>query len=179
MTMMAVMMWTFKLVGVFLLWTFIIYWMHRLAHVRAPFNPLYRIHQGHHQQKYDGTRQGFKIEYLWWNFGELRLAVDIIITQTIPLLILTWFFPSQGLVLLVFHYLYEVFLSEDYLDHNIHIQGDVTRFFAWGRFHMTHHHKPKYNYCLMVTLWDFLFRTAEWKPLRELNGTKPDKTAST
>lgn len=164
-------MWLIKLGGVFLLWTLAMYWLHRLAHWRSPKNLLYRIHQKHHQQRYDVTPGGFKIESLWWNFGHPALVLDILLTMTLPLVLLTLFFPSQGLCLLVFHYLYEVFLGDDVLDHNLRIQGRVTKFFAWGRFHMTHHYNSRYNYCLLITLWDIVFRTVSWTWSRRVSAS--------
>ena len=68
--------------------------------------------------------------------------------------------PKAGRPLLAFHYIYEVFLSENQLDHNPKITGRVTRWFAWGDFHLQHHVHPKQNIGLMITLWDRLFGTA-------------------
>jgi len=160
------------LVAAFLIWTFAIYWLHRLAHVRAKWNPLYPIHQAHHRQKYDGTETDIKPGHFIFMFGDIKVTWDVLLTQTLPLLIITCFLPQQGLVLLAFHYIYEVFLSEGILDHNPRLVGNITRYFAWGRFHLTHHHQPVKNYSLMITLWDYIFGTAKWKPLEQIQASK-------
>jgi sterol desaturase/sphingolipid hydroxylase (fatty acid hydroxylase superfamily) len=101
----------------------------------------------------------FSIGYLFFYFGDIRVTVDVLLTITFPLILLTFLFPSQGLVLLAFHYLHEVFLSERLLDHNPKIKGNITHYFAWGSYHLEHHRNPKSNYSAFVTIWDKVFKT--------------------
>ncbi len=138
------------------------YLLHRLSHVKHRLNPLWKIHRAHHKVPYlseDRELLPQPAQFLFW-LGSWRLSLDVIIVMTLPLLVLTWFFPTQGLILLVFHYLYEVFLSEALLDHNPRIRGSLTRVFAWGHYHLYHHMNLKRNYGLVVTWWDWLFGTA-------------------
>lgn len=153
------MIWIATLFYVFLLWTLAIYWLHRLAHWRHRYNPLHYLHLSHHEINYFKTEKKFKIAYLLWIFGDWRATLDILLNMTLPLVILTYFYPSQGLFLLVFHYLYEAFLSEGVLDHNPNIRGTITNYFAWGVYHLQHHNSPKYNFSLIVTVWDRVFGT--------------------
>lgn len=152
-----------RLFGVFLAWTLLMYLMHRLAHVVHPANPLWRIHLAHHRVPYlsmgDRNHWPQPGQFLFW-LGSWQLSLDVLISMTLPLLLLCWFLPAEGLTLLVLHYLYEVFLSETRLDHNPRIKGAVTRFFAWGHYHLYHHVNLKRNYGLIVTWWDWLFGTA-------------------
>ena len=152
-----------KLGAAFLLWTFVIYWMHRFSHVRWRWNPLWKVHRAHHLHPYLRCYEpaGWPKVGQWFLWlGDWQSSLDVIVQMTIPLLVIAWFMPDVGLPLLAFHYIYEVFLSENQLDHNPKITGRVTRWFAWGDFHLQHHVHPKQNIGLMITLWDRLFGTA-------------------
>ena len=151
------------LAGCFLLWTFVIYCLHRLSHIHHPANPLWRIHVAHHKIPYLHSEQRQRWpslgQYFFW-LGDWKTSLDVFLVMTVPLIIISIIWPQYGIPLLVFHYLYEVFLSESVLDHNPHVKGRITRWFAWGDFHLHHHIDMKSNYGLMITLWDRLFGTA-------------------
>ncbi len=148
-----------SLFGLFLLWTLIAYFMHRIAHFRHRLNPLYYIHLAHHKINYLTEDRKFKWYYLLFYFGSIRETLDILLILTLPAIFLFALFPRLGIYLLAYHYLYEAFLSEGLLDHNPRIHGKVTKFFSWGEYHLTHHRTWKYNYSLMITLWDHVFGT--------------------
>ncbi|MCB1325913.1 MAG: sterol desaturase family protein [Spirochaetales bacterium] len=156
------------LTGCFLLWTFIIYWLHRIGHISHPWNPLYELHKAHHKINYfrqDASPWPDLGQFFFW-LGDWKTSLDVFLVMTVPLLGITWLWPAFGLPLLVFHYVYEVFLSEAMLDHNANIRGFTTRYFAWGNFHLYHHVDQKTNYSLMTTLWDWVFGSAVM-PARE------------
>jgi len=153
------MWWFIELLIVFLSWTFLTYWLHRLAHVKSKYNILYKLHAAHHEVNYFKGGEKFSIGYLFFYFGDIRVTFDVLLTITFPLILLTFLYPSQGLVLLAFHYLHEVFLSERLLDHNPKIKGYITHYFAWGSYHLQHHRNPRSNYSAFITLWDKIFRT--------------------
>jgi len=152
------------LLASFGLWTFAIYWLHRFSHIHHRYNPLWWIHRAHHAEPYlraDSRPQWPKLgQYFFW-LGGWRLSLDVVLVMTLPLLIIAWMQPQYGVPLLVFHYFYEVFLSESVLDHNPRITNRYTRWFAWGDFHLHHHVNLKRNFGLMCGFWDFLFATAE------------------
>ena len=146
-----------------LAWTFIAYWLHRVSHISNPKNPLWKIHCAHHRIPYLSEPTGSKVPkigqfFLW--LGSWRTSLDVIIVLTLPALVFAITLPRYGIPLLIFHYLYEVFLSEYALDHNPRIKGALTRYFAWGDFHLYHHIAPKNNFGLMITLWDRVFNTS-------------------
>ncbi|MEM9304566.1 MAG: sterol desaturase family protein [Pseudomonadota bacterium] len=149
--------------GCFLLWTFCMYWLHRWSHIAKPGNLLWKIHVAHHQIPYLSRAtpdvRPTPGQFVFW-LGGWRESLDVIVVMTLPLVLITLAFPQYGLPLLVFHYFYEVFLSEGLLDHNPRVKGPVTRYFAWGHFHLFHHINLKVNYGLIVTWWDHLFGTA-------------------
>ena len=150
----------FLFVTLFLLWTLLVYLMHRLAHIRHRANVLYYFHVAHHKVDYLKERnRKFKWYYLLFYFGGIRETLDVILILTIPLLIVCFIYPPLAVFLIGFHYIYEVFLSEGLLDHNPSVKGKVTQFFSWGNYHLTHHKTWRYNFSLMITLWDYVFKT--------------------
>ncbi|MCE9596651.1 MAG: sterol desaturase family protein [Spirochaetia bacterium] len=151
-----------SVLALFLLWTCIIYWLHRISHIKHAKNPLWIIHRAHHRLPYfsEAPRPWPRLgQYFFW-LGNWKESLDVIFVMTIPLGLLTIVFPAQGACLLVFHYFYEVFLSESRLDHNPYLTGRWTKFFAWGSFHLVHHVQLQKNFCLMITLWDHVFGSA-------------------
>lgn len=141
-------------------WSLCNYSIHRIGHYKSRFNPLFKIHLAHHKEKYpngNGLLPEWKNFFLW--FGNWRSSLDIVITLILPALLIYILDPETGKWLLAFVYLYEVFCSENLLDHNPSIKGPVTQFMAWGDFHLMHHKYPRTNYGLYITLWDHVFDT--------------------
>lgn len=152
------------ILGLFLLWTFLVYWMHRAAHVRSKYNFLYKLHLSHHRINYlKEENRAFKWPQLFFYFGSFSASLDVLIMLTLPAFMTFAVFPQYGIYILAFHYIYEVFLSEGTLDHNPKIKGKVTRFFAWGEYHLSHHEKWNCNYGLTITFWDLVFGTKQNK----------------
>lgn len=152
-----------ELAAWFAAWTLTIYLLHRLAHWPRSWNVLWRLHQAHHRIPYlsraapdPSPRPG---QFVFW-LGSAAASLDVIVMMTLPLVFVLWIAPAHGCVLLAFHYVYEVFFSEGRLDHNPRIGGGLTRYFAWGHYHLHHHLDARCNYSLMVTLWDHVFGTA-------------------
>lgn len=152
----------------FMFWTLLIYAIHRLAHLRHKYNPLYKLHLYHHKINYlSSENRRFKWYYIFFYFGGIYETLDVLCMLTIPAVIVYIVSPTIGLYVLILHYLYEVFLSEGTLDHNPRITGKVTNVFAWGKYHLTHHRYWRYNYSLIITLWDWVFQTRQ--PRRPIN----------
>jgi len=150
----------FKFISLFLLWTLMVYWMHRLARIKSQYNFLYKLHLAHHKINYQKEANlKFRWYYLFFYFGSIRASLDVFFMLTIPAFLIYLIDSRVGIFILIFHYLYEVFLSEGLLDHNPKITGRITHFFSWGKYHLTHHKKWGYNFSLMITIWDWVFRT--------------------
>jgi sterol desaturase/sphingolipid hydroxylase (fatty acid hydroxylase superfamily) len=143
----------------FLLWMLIAYWIHRIAHIPHKYNFLFKIHLAHHKYEYGKPSWPRWHEYFLW-YGDLRSSLDVWITLTFPAMVITLIDPRHGIILLIINYIYEVFLGGDVLDHNPKIRGRITKIFAWGQFHLTHHRNVRKNYSFYITLWDHIFRTA-------------------
>ncbi|WP_068716447.1 sterol desaturase family protein [Vibrio tritonius] len=149
-----------KVIGYFFLWTLYSYICHVIAHVRFKYNFLQYFHMKHHAYNYDDTFWPPWHDYFFW-FGDFRSSMDVYFTFTLPLIVLTFFDPVPGAILLAFHYVYEVFLSRTVLDHNPKITGKITRFIPIGSFHLKHHTNVRCNFSFYITLWDYLFKTDE------------------
>jgi sterol desaturase/sphingolipid hydroxylase (fatty acid hydroxylase superfamily) len=146
-------------ISLFLLWTLLVYLMHRLSHLKHKRNILRKIHFHHHNINYWQGDKIFKWYYLLFYFGSFYATLDILISLTLPALLVYLIYPPVGIYILLFHYLYEVFFSEGLLDHNPNIKGGITKVFAWGQYHLIHHKFLKFNFGLMITLWDYVFGT--------------------
>jgi hypothetical protein len=117
-------------VTVLLLWLGMAYGIHRLAHWRAPWNLLHRLHAAHHQPVYLCRARRLRWHHFLLCFGSVSETLDIWFTLTLPLLAISLVLPVQGAILLAFHYLYEIFCSDAQLDHNPSLSGPLTRVFA-------------------------------------------------
>lgn len=136
---------------VFLLWTFVVYWMHRLAHV-LPF--MREHHLDHHAQVTDNTIQGlsWKNVFLW--FDSWNSTVDQWITEVIPTIVISavtghwWLFFA--------YYVWAAFIQES-IEHNskINLYPVITS----GKWHLIHHDDPTKNYGVFIPLWDIVFGT--------------------
>ena len=138
-------------VSTFLLWTFVVYWMHRLAHA-LPFMREY--HLDHHAQVTDNTIQGlsWKNVFLW--FDSWNSTVDQWITEVIPTIVISavtghwWLFIA--------YYVWAAFIQES-IEHNSKI--NFYPFITSGKWHLIHHDDPTKNYGVFIPLWDIVFGT--------------------
>lgn len=153
-----------KLIVYFMLWGLWAYGMHVFAHsrVKRRFNFMKYLHFKHHAYNYGASKWPPWHDYLFW-FGDWRSSMDVYITFTLPLVALALYDPLPGCILLGFHYIYEVFLSRNVLDHNPDITGPITKVIPIGSYHMRHHRDVHCNFSFYVTFWDHLFGTTEAK----------------
>lgn len=154
------MIFALKLVGFFLLWTLYSHLMHVLAHMDFKYNWLRYCHLEHHNYDYGQRLWPPLGDFFFW-FGTVKGTVDVWVVFTLPLIVLYFWEPEVALVLLVFHYFYEVFCSKNLLDHNPKIDGWITRIIPIGTYHLQHHSNHKCNYSFYISLWDNLFGTTD------------------
>lgn len=132
----------------FLLWTLILYWIHRLGHVL----PVIRdIHLHHHRFILSNTPK--------WHWSNLFLfnddwtsTVDLWITEVIPTLIFSILTGQYWIS--IFYYIWAAFIQES-IEHNDRVNLPIL---TSGKWHLIHHHSS-YNYGLFYPLWDMIFRT--------------------
>ncbi|KEF40614.1 MAG: hypothetical protein ER33_16080 [Cyanobium sp. CACIAM 14] len=153
----TVLRWTLTFLLLILAWTGMAYGIHRLAHHSGRWNLLNRLHRAHHHPDYLNHQRSFRWHHFLLCFGSLEETLDVWITLTLPALLLSCLVPSHAPLMLGFHYLYEIFLSDDRLDHNPSLRGGVTRWFAWGQYHLEHHRQPTKHFGLILTFWDVIF----------------------
>lgn len=160
------MIFSLELLACFILWTLYSYVMHVIAHSKVKYNFLKYFHVMHHAYRYGESKLPPWHDYFFW-FGCWRSSMDVYLTFTLPLIVLTIFAPKHGMILLAFHYIYEVFLSRNVLDHNEKIDGFITKFIPIGKFHLAHHKYVKCNYSFFISAWDYLFNTDDATYLRK------------
>ena len=161
---MPVLGWLSQLFVGLLVWLWMAYGIHRLAHCPGAWNRLHRWHRVHHSPGYLEEPRRFRWHHALLCFGSVQETLDIWVTLTLPLLLVALWLPQQGAVLLLFHYVYEILFSDQRLDHNPRIRGPLTRVFAWGQYHLRHHADPRRNFGLLLTVWDHVFATVSCPP---------------
>lgn len=134
----------------FLLWTFFIYWIHRLCH-EIPF--FSRLHAYHHAY----VRKN-EITWHWSNVflfnDDWPSTVDYWITEVIPTIIFSWI-TGQWWIAICF-YIYAATIQER-LEHNKNFS--LYPFYTSGRWHYLHHTEKRCNYGIGTPFWDWVFRT--------------------
>jgi sterol desaturase/sphingolipid hydroxylase (fatty acid hydroxylase superfamily) len=136
---------------IFLLWTFVVYWMHRAAHV-IPF--MRRFHMDHHKQVTNQTINGlsWKNAFLW--FDSKESTIDQWLTEVIPTIVISsitghwWLFVA--------YYIWAAFIQEA-VEHNKKI--NLYPFITSGKWHLIHHDYPNKNYGVFFPVWDIVFGT--------------------
>jgi sterol desaturase/sphingolipid hydroxylase (fatty acid hydroxylase superfamily) len=142
----------FNVVGIIVLWSFVLYWIHRACH---SFRPLKRFHRDHHREVIVHPDKK-------WHWNNLLLyndtrdsTIDLWITEVIPTVAIAWLFGAPWLF--VGYYLWAALFQES-LEHNSRIS---IRPFSAGRWHLLHHRHPDKNYGFPFRMWDKVFRTNE------------------
>ena len=157
---MAAFDWLLRLILALVVWLGLAYGVHRISHLPGSWNRLNLWHRLHHAETYLQQSRIFHWHHALLCFGSIEETLDIWFTLTLPALLICLLFPAQGWALLLFHYFYEILLSDQRLDHNPKICGPLTKIFAWGQFHLSHHANQHRNFGLILTFWDYIFFTA-------------------
>lgn len=146
---------TFEIAFYFCLWTFILYWIHRVAH---QLSFLKKYHVDHHQFilkkfKENCTPPG-------WHWNNLLLfndtwnsTIDLWLTEVFPTILFS-LITGQWWVI-IFYYLWAAFIQET-IEHNPNFD-----FIMWssGKWHLLHHTKGTKNYGLFFPIWDIVFKS--------------------
>ena len=143
---------------VFLLWTLVVYWCHRLVHILPYFK---NIHADHHKQVAQNTIQGLNWKNLFLYFDSIKSTLDQWYTEVIPTIILSLFF---GWWLFAVYYIWAAFIQES-VEHNPNF--DVYPLLTSGKWHLVHHENKNYNYGVFFPIWDMLFGTWKSHAIRE------------
>jgi lathosterol oxidase len=140
----------------FLLWTLILYWIHRVGHY-TPF--IQRFHRDHHKFISSHIIKNQKPND--WHWSNLFLfndnwnsTIDLWLTEVFPTLIYSLITGEWWIS--VFYYVWAAFIQER-IEHNPSF--DFYPFLTSGRCHLVHHTNPNVNYGLFFSIWDKLFGT--------------------
>lgn len=134
----------------FFLWTFIIYWIHRMVHI---FPVLAVTHRGHH--RFIANNE------ITWHWNNIFLfnddwisTIDYWLTEVIPTIIFV--IITEQWWLGIGFYVYAAFIQE-WLEHNKSFNG--YPFYTSGRWHLLHHTAHQCNYGIGTPFWDWVFKT--------------------
>lgn len=133
----------------FLLWTFMLYWIHRLAHV-IPF--LKKYHFDHHK-----VVNLNEVKWSWNNFllynDTSKSTIDLWLTEVIPTLLFSMLTGQWWVI--IFYYLWAALIQER-IEHDSSIDLPVL---TSGKWHLVHHQCGRYNFGLFTSIWDRMFYT--------------------
>lgn len=142
----------------FLLWTLILYLVHRVVH-KVPY--LRTIHLDHHIYILKKLKiNSWSKNPTGWHWNNLFLyndtvlsTVDLWITEVIPTLVFCLITNQWWIFAL--YYIWAAFLQET-IEHNPKVSWYP---FTSGQWHLIHHTNFKKNYGLFHPLWDKIFQT--------------------
>ena len=131
---------------IFLLWTFCLYWIHRLVHAI----PVIRnVHFDHHKF----INLNGKANWDWNNlllFNDTWIStIDLWITEIIPTILFSWITGHWWVT--IFYYVWAAFIQEK-IEHNPSV--NLYPFLTSGNWHLSHHKNPKNNFGLFIPIWD-------------------------
>lgn len=133
-----------------LVWTLVLYVMHRLAHT---IPVLQRLHNAHHKTIKKNNKSKWHWNNLFLYNDNWPSTADLWISDVIPTIVVAAIFNAWWI--LGIYYIWAAFFQEQ-LEHNTRINFYP---FTFGRWHMMHHTTPTCNYGLFFPLWDKIFRT--------------------
>lgn len=139
----------------FFLWTLVIYWCHRLAHVLPV---LKKFHADHHNQVSNNTYQGLNWKNVFLYFDSPKSTADQWCTEVIPTLVFCYFTGQWWIM--GFYYIWAAFIQEA-IEHNSNF--NYYPLLTSGKWHLLHHEDNNKNFGVFFPIWDLLFDT--WKGL--------------
>jgi sterol desaturase/sphingolipid hydroxylase (fatty acid hydroxylase superfamily) len=134
----------------FLVWTLVIYWIHRLVHTIQFFS---YFHKEHHRFVREHSISWHWSNIFLWN-DNLKSTIDYWITEVLPTIIFS-VITAQYWIICLF-YLYAATVQER-VEHNINFNW--YPFYTSGKWHVLHHTKYPCNFGIITPLWDIVFNT--------------------
>jgi sterol desaturase/sphingolipid hydroxylase (fatty acid hydroxylase superfamily) len=134
----------------FLSWTFLLYWIHRFAHVSSFFRV---YHFDHHQYITNNGKSCWEWNNLFLFNDTWKSTIDLWITEVIPTIVFSAITGQWWIML--FYYIWAAFLQE-VIEHDP--KFDMYPFITSGKFHLLHH-RHQCNYGLFIPIWDIIFGT--------------------
>lgn len=142
----------FEYIFWFLLWTFIIYWIHRISHMTPVLG---RLHIKHHSYV-----RNHDITWHWTNIflynDDWGSTVDYWVTEVIPTFLFSWLTGQWWLI--ICFYFYGAFIQE-WVEHNKNFNAYPV--YTSGKWHRLHHTHYPCNFGIITPLWDIVFKTCK------------------
>lgn len=140
-------------IGYFLLWTLVIYWVHRFTHMfNIPF--VTKMHWDHHKQVTNGNVKGLHWSNLFLFNDTWKSTADLWLTEVIPTII---FCAITGQWWILISYYLWAALIQEAVEHNPRFS--IYPFLTSGKWHLVHHKDSRANFGLFHPLWDWVFGT--------------------
>ena len=125
---------------VFILWTFMIYWMHRIVHmIYIPY--LYEWHMDHHKQVSQDKIVGLHWSNLFLYNDTWKSTLDLWAIEVIPTIIFCWIFNCWWIFFV--YWFWAAFIQEA-IEHNKNF--DWYPWLTSGKWHILHHNQSKFNF---------------------------------
>jgi sterol desaturase/sphingolipid hydroxylase (fatty acid hydroxylase superfamily) len=137
-------------VMVFLLWTLVLYLIHRITH-RVDF--FKSLHYDHHIFVSRNKSTKWKWHDLMLYNDTPKSTLDMWVTEVIPTLCISFFTGHWWLS--VMYYIWAAFFQQN-LEHNPKYNWYP---FTSGKWHLVHHRDPSKNFGLFLPIWDKIFKT--------------------
>jgi len=138
----------------FLIWTLMLYWIHRAGHTVPAFR---KYHFNHHQTINKNIRTGIHNKWHWNNLflfnDNWPSTIDLWITEVIPTLIFSLVTGQWWIS--IFYYVWAAFIQEP-IEHNPKVNLPIL---TSGQWHLVHHKNANKNFGLFFSLWDIIFGT--------------------
>ena len=139
----------------FFIWTFMLYWIHRIGHNNKFVR---QYHLDHHSLVLSQLKQNKQPTAWHWSnlflFNDTwKSTIDLWITEVIPSFLYSWITGQWWII--IFYYIWAAIIQES-IEHNPNV--DIP-FFTSGRWHLIHHTTGVKNYGLFFPIWDKLFGT--------------------
>ena len=136
----------------FLLWTLIIYSLHRIVHQVSIFS---YFHREHHRFVRENEIIWHWSNIFLWN-DNFKSSIDYWLTEVIPTLLFS-IVTGQYWISICF-YLYAAFIQER-LEHNNNF--NLYPFYTSGKWHLMHHTHYPCNFGIITPFWDWVFKTCK------------------
>ena len=137
-------------ISYFILWTFVIYWSHRIFHI-IPI--LEKIHWCHHNYVTTGTGStGWNWKHMFIWVDNLDGTIDQWLMEVIPTIIFSW--ATGQWWMCVFYWAWTAFIQER-IEHNSKV--NLMPFITSGKWHLVHHQDSTKNFGVFFPIWDWIF----------------------
>lgn len=134
----------------FLLWTLVLYLIHRISHNVNLFKSL---HYDHHIFVSRNKTTRWKLHDLLLYNDTPRSTLDMWITEVIPTLCISAVTGHWWIAII--YYIWAAFFQQN-LEHN---SAHNWYPFTSGKWHLIHHKDPSKNFGLFFPIWDKIFKT--------------------